>query len=139
MNQISGKIIQCAKVVYKELGPGFAECIYHRAFAYELQDNGFIVKYTHPNLIFISWKHWVPSYVRNELKKKTGVIVDGYGNKIEKKLDETDNNVNKILHNNQRASNKPENNYKSTTSYKPSGNSIYHADLIQKMKNTIGK
>ena len=44
MNQLSGKIIQCAKTVYKELGPGFAECIYHRAFAYELQDNGFKIE-----------------------------------------------------------------------------------------------
>ena len=37
----------------------------------KLRSNGFIVRYTHPNLIFISWKHWVPSYVRNEIKKKT--------------------------------------------------------------------
>ena len=36
----------------------------------KLRDNGFIVRYTHPNLLFISWKHWVPTYVRNEIKKK---------------------------------------------------------------------
>ena len=56
----------------------------------KLRDNGFVVHYTHPNLLFISWKHWVPSYVRSEVKKKTGIVIDGQGNKIEK----TDNNGN---------------------------------------------
>ena len=60
--------------------------IYHK-----LEDNGFNIKYTHPNLLFISWKHWIPQYVRSEIKKKTGVIVDGYGNKIDKG-DKGDNN-----------------------------------------------
>ena len=36
----------------------------------QLKENGFIINYTHPNLLFISWKHWTPSYVRNEIKKK---------------------------------------------------------------------
>ena len=39
----------------------------------ELKDNGFIIRYTHPNLLLISWNHWIPGYVRNELKKKTGM------------------------------------------------------------------
>ena len=38
----------------------------------KLKENGFVVRYTHPNMLFISWKHWVPSYVRQEIKKKTG-------------------------------------------------------------------
>ena len=45
----------------------------------ELRENGFGVTYTHPNLIFISWKHWVPTYVRNEIKKKTGLQVNSRG------------------------------------------------------------
>jgi hypothetical protein len=44
-----------------------------------LKDNGFNVRYIHPNTLFISWLHWVPSYVRTELKKKTGIIVNEYG------------------------------------------------------------
>jgi hypothetical protein len=27
----------------------------------------------------ISWNHWVPSYVRDEIKKKTGKQVNCYG------------------------------------------------------------
>ena len=30
----------------------------------KLKTNGFNVRYIHPNLLFISWMHWVPSYVR---------------------------------------------------------------------------
>lgn len=115
----------------------FSDCLSY--IMYKLQDNGFIVKYTHPNLIFISWKNWVPSYVRSEFKKKTGIVVDGYGNKIEKNQNKSETNVNNLLHNNQKLSNKPETNYKSTNTYKPSGNSIYHADLMQKMKSTLEK
>jgi len=36
----------------------------------KLKDNGFLIRYTHPNLIFISWNHWIPGYVRQEFKKK---------------------------------------------------------------------
>ena len=50
----------------------------------KLRENGFMIRYTHPNLLLISWQHWIPSYVRTEIKKKTGMNLDGYGNKIEK-------------------------------------------------------
>ena len=49
----------------------------------KLEENGFVVRYTHPNLLFISWAAWCPSYVRAEIKKKTGVAIDGYGNKLD--------------------------------------------------------
>lgn len=54
----------------------------------KLKDNGFYVKYTHPNLLLISWKHWIPDYVRMELKKKANISVDGYGNVIKDKKEE---------------------------------------------------
>jgi len=49
----------------------------------KLTTNGFNVRYIDPNTLFISWLHWVPSYVRTELKKKTGIVIDEYGKKIE--------------------------------------------------------
>jgi len=48
----------------------------------KLQENKFIVRYTHPNLLLISWHHYVPNYVRNEFKKKTGTAIDEYGRPI---------------------------------------------------------
>ena len=58
----------------------------------KLKNNGFNVRYIHPNTLFISWLHWVPSYVREELKKKTGLTINEYGQKIV----ETDEDNNKL-------------------------------------------
>jgi len=48
----------------------------------KLQENKFMVRYTHPNLLLISWHHYVPNYVRTEFKKKTGTAIDEYGRPI---------------------------------------------------------
>jgi hypothetical protein len=45
----------------------------------KLQIDGFLTRYIHPNLLMISWNHWVPNYVREEIKKKTGKQVNSYG------------------------------------------------------------
>jgi len=103
----------------------------------KLKDNGFIIRYTHPNLLFISWKHWIPSYVRNEIKKKTGVVIDGYGNKVIKNnnsnnTDPEDPNTLMFQNNNNYISIAPKNEFKSVSSYKPSG-LIYSDDLLKKI------
>jgi len=81
----------------------------------ELEDNGFQVKYTHPNLLFICWKHWVPDYVRAEVKKQTGVVIDGFGNEVAKK------EVLKAI----------DPRFTPTTSYKPTGRFVYSDDLLK--------
>ena len=40
----------------------------------KLEENGFFTKYMHPNTLFVSWENWVPSYTRNEIKKKFGIV-----------------------------------------------------------------
>ena len=57
----------------------------------QLSKNGFEIKYTHPNLIFISWKHYIPAYQRLEIKKKYGIKIDGFGNLIKEKKEEKKN------------------------------------------------
>lgn len=49
----------------------------------KLEANGFVVKYIHPNVLFISWGHIIPSYVRNEYQKQTGITIDQYGQKVQ--------------------------------------------------------
>lgn len=49
----------------------------------KLKTNGFHVFYYHPSTIHISWKHWVPKYVRDEIKKKTGLVVNEHGKYVE--------------------------------------------------------
>ena len=107
----------------------------------ELRNNGFMIRYTHPNLLLISWQHWIPSYVRNEIKKKTGFNVDGYGNKIDRKVVEKQNNEpddpNSLLfQRSKKISVAPKKDFKDISTYKPSGNLIYNNDLF---KNIEGK
>jgi len=102
----------------------------------KLKENGFIVRYIHPNTLFICWKHFVPSYVRDELKKKTGIIVDQFGKKIDtlqnnddSSLDQNQNqhgffnNKHKSLENDKvnKNINKIQKNYTPIDSYKPKG------------------
>jgi Family of unknown function (DUF5759) len=111
-----------------------------------LKDNGFNVKYIHPNTLFISWLHWVPSYVRTELKKKTGITINEYGQQIIDKKDDNDNNEYQIKEPNdylininkgeekQKQQNK---NYTPIKSYKPSGNLVYNDELLNKIENKL--
>jgi hypothetical protein len=112
----------------------------------KLKINGFQVKYIHPNTLFISWMHWVPSYVRSELKKKTGIEIDEYGvKKINKETepnfaikDPNDYilNLKEFESNSNIDSNKSnKKNYTPIKSYKPSGNLIYDDDLINKIED----
>lgn len=93
----------------------------------QLRENGFLVKYTHPNLLLISWQHWVPSYVRNEIRKKTGVTVDGYGNKVEKKEVEEPERK-------EPSREKKDTKFKDIHSYKPSGSLIYNENLLKNIE-----
>ena len=113
----------------------------------KLKDNQFNVRYIHPNTLFISWIHWVPSYVRGELKKKTGIIINEFGLRV----DETDdtNNQNKLIlepanpndfmlniknqDNPNEKGKPPKKDYTPIASYKPSGNLVYGDDLLNKI------
>jgi len=98
-----------------------------------LETNGFKVRYFHPNTILISWDHWVPAYVRNEIKKKTGIELNEYGEKIkqeveEEELEEEPVNVQQI---------KNSKKYTPINSYKPSGKLVYSEELLNKIENKI--
>ena len=106
----------------------------------KLRLNGFIVRYTHPNLLFISWKHWVPSYVRSEIKKRTGNSIDENGNIIIEENNATSSNVTSMLGSVNSEHMLFSNNksikttsYKDIKTYKPSGNLIYNNSLLEKI------
>ena len=116
----------------------------------KLKTNGFIVQYYHPNTIFICWKHWVPSYVRNEIKSKTGIVIDEYGKKVSQDDNDTryitngDYNYNSnVINNNVKSINnaqtKPKDDKKYTpiNSYKPSGKLIYNDEMFNDLEDKI--
>ena len=108
----------------------------------KLKTNGFQVKYIHPNTLLISWLHWVPSYVRNELKNKTGIIVNEYGEKLndndtDDSLPPLQNHATGETVNPLTKTPLPGKNYTPITSYKPLGNLVYANDLMNKLENKI--
>lgn len=128
----------------------------------KLKENGFLVKYTHPNLLLISWQHWVPSYVRQELKKKTGMEIDGNGNFVNKNGEDNSsslafsNNSNLDLQTKQntmmnsmnmnmsnRADNQQPNieqntrEFKDIRSYNPTGGLVYKEQLLKDLHRKL--
>jgi hypothetical protein len=109
----------------------------------KLKTSGFNVRYIHPNLLFISWAHWIPSYVRNEIKKKTGIMLNEYGQKVS----EDDNEMNLISNNpsdpneyilkqnDVQKDKQQKKEYTPIKSYKPSGNLLYDDDILNKIEN----
>ena len=121
----------------------------------KLRENDLVVRYTHPNLVFISWAHWIPGYVRQEYKKQTGNAIDGYGNlanskpQIENSSSKEPENPNDILFTKHKSGSSATNSdntgntgntgnnsnreYNSTKNYKPVG--IYNNDIMQKIQD----
>lgn len=103
-----------------------------------LQTNGFQIRYFHPNTIFISWNHWVPSYVRTEIKKKTGIVINEYGEKIKDEKEDNLEDANlEELRNADIQQLKNSKKYTPINSYKPSGKLVYSEDLLNKIETKI--
>ena len=121
----------------------------------KLKENGFNVKYIHPNTLLIAWAHWVPSYVRTELKKKTGIVIDEYGKQISQedgeqlKLENGNNNPRNLdemmfklkdpngssLNLSKNQSQQQNKKFTPINSYKPQGNLIYDEELMNKLED----
>lgn len=104
----------------------------------KLEENGFHVRYIHPNTLFISWKNWVPSYVRNEIKKKTGKIVDEKGNIIDNN-DKEEEDMNDMLLNDGsgKGSQKNKREYTPINQYRPTGNLVYRQELFEDIEKKV--
>jgi hypothetical protein len=107
----------------------------------KLEENGFQVKYVHPNTLFVSWENWVPSYVRNEIKKKTGYIIDEKGNVIgNKNVDENedaDNPNSKIFNDRSDPHQSSAKQYTSIHDYKPTGKLIYNNEMFANIEKKL--
>jgi hypothetical protein len=107
----------------------------------KLEDNGFHVKYVHPNTLFVSWQNWVPAYVRSEIKKKTGIVLDEKGNIIDKTQEEEEKepDMNSKLFNDkqnnlQKSGGKQ---YTPIDKYKPTGNLVYNPEMFEKIEKKV--
>jgi hypothetical protein len=114
----------------------------------KLKANGFNIRYIHPNMLFISWNHFIPSYVRTEFKKKTGIVVNEFGQKLDeqnpdnetKSITNEPSNPNDYMLNMKNQDNMDKNKsqkkeYTPIKSYKPSGSLIYDDELLNKIED----
>jgi hypothetical protein len=84
----------------------------------------------------------VPTYVRTEIKKKTGININEYGEKIEDEKDEDENvyqdmTVKGSSNNSNLEQIKNSKKYTPINSYKPSGKLVYSEDLLNKLEGKI--
>lgn len=122
----------------------------------KLTENGFFVKYIHPNTLFVSWEQWVPSYVRTEIKKKTGKSINERGEIV---LVPEENNDSKLFRSGtmamgmgmqegqytQQLQQPPQETPEDEKSkkftplekYKPSGKLLYNDDYFEKLKEKL--
>lgn len=84
--------------------------------------------------------HWIPGYIRSEIKKKTGISVNEYGVRIEEKEPDEDkmieDNPNDYMlkQNDQNQKQKQRKEYTPIKSYKPSGNLVYDDDILNRIE-----
>lgn len=128
-----------------------------------LQTNGFRVQYFHPNMLFICWEHWVPMYVRQEIKKRTGITVDAQGRPVREETEEDEEGEDEGLTLNAGtgggggstglggggstrgrggATNTNTNNGAQFTpiqAYRPSGSLVYSRDLMHRLQHKLAK
>jgi len=104
----------------------------------KLKNNGLSVLYTHPNLLYISWNNWVPTYVRTEIKKQTGIDVDGYGNEIKRKQERNlDNQMFNFRGKKNEIVQKKKTEFRDISTYKPSGNLVYDKEFLQTLRDKL--
>ena len=73
-----------------------------------------------------------------EIRKKTGIVIDGWGNKKEDTNKIIDNNTDNLILNTKSDDStvkKINTDYKDINSYKPTGNLIYNPEIINKIEN----
>jgi len=101
----------------------------------KLEENGFHVRYIHPNTLFISWQNWIPSYVRNEVKKKTGMVIDEKGNIVDKVGEKGE--ANEKLFQDKQGKGAASKQYTPIGQYKPTGNLVYHPEMFETLEKKI--
>jgi hypothetical protein len=104
----------------------------------KLEENGFFVRYIHPGTLFITWSNWIPSYVRNEIRKKTGMIIDEKGNIVKQmEEEEEEEEEGNLFNNGQNNLQKQKREYNDTGEYKPTGALVYKPEMLEKLERKV--
>lgn len=121
----------------------FGEPVYDKGhcIAYvvsKLEENGFAIQFFQPNILHVSWAHWVPTYLRNEITKKTGLLIDEYGNVIHKESREEKEEKERELREQEiKESRENSKNYNPIKNFKPTKDLIYDKELFEKIEKRV--
>ena len=117
------------------------ECISY--LVKKLEDNGFEVKYIHPNNLYISWMKWIPSYVRDKFKKDTGKKINERGEILETQEqnneEEYEDPEQQLLYGgiSKEGIQPQKKEYTSTKDYKPQGKLVYDQSLFENLEKKV--
>ena len=112
----------------------------------KLENNGFEVKYIHPNNLYVSWIKHVPSYVRDKFRKDTGKkinekgeLIETYQNKNDEHEDENENAEHELLYGgfSKDSVKTTKKEYTSTKEYKPQGKLLYDQELLDNLEKKV--
>jgi hypothetical protein len=85
--------------------------------------------------------NWIPSYVRNEFKKKTGMVINEKGEIVSKQDDSKEDDINGGLFNDKQNVNqkdqKEQKQYTPIGQYKPTGNLVYNPEMFEKIEKKV--
>ena len=102
----------------------------------QLEENEFAVRYIHPNTLFVSWEKYVPTFIRDQVKQKTGVEIDTKGHVVrseeEQKQEEEERQRREEEERKERQKEeRQKQKFKSTDVYKPKGQFVYGSELFE--------
>ena len=104
----------------------------------KLEENGFHVRYIHPATLFITWANWIPNYVRDEIRHKTGMVIDVKGNVVVTQEEEEDNDAAGNLFNTEQNNlQKARREYSDTDEYKPTGALVYKPEMLENLEKKV--
>ena len=109
------------------------ECIAY--LVNQLEENGFNIRYIHPNTLFISWAHYVPGYVRSEVRKKMGLVLDERGNIVERLEENKEEDLNERMFKKDEPAKKDGKEFTPIQNYKPTGQFMYDREFLEKIEN----
>ena len=103
----------------------------------KLEENGFHVRYIHPATLFITWANWIPNYVRDEIRHKTGMVIDEKGNVVVQEEEDDNDAAGNLFNTEQNNLQKARREYSDPDEYKPTGALVYKPEMLENLEKKV--
>jgi hypothetical protein len=100
----------------------------------QLQERNLDVRFLPPRTLYISWKNYVPTYVRQEIRSKTGITLDERGRVLS--APETEEERVRVLENGRQVKEKKQ--YTPLDQVRPLRDTIYDQEYIDSVARRLG-